>query len=704
MDTHELRKMHSNQRYPPQSNGVRQSHTNARPPSSHEYSEGGHQNRSKTHSPRVRSRSRQGRDDDNTMVATLGAEEGKTTKPPIWMRFLSSKNQSKQQQQLLTDRVGKGQGVSGSPVSNTASKAVVRHAGAHGRKPAAGHFSPSVSTVQQSTVTIYQTTVSGSVALAAECEPLHGEQQKPIQSTQNTLIQVRETTVYTPETSPSDTHKELPPNPPPEDRRFSQPPPPPPPVSSHDASAERTNDEMVLEDRMPFIEEQARTIEENRTTIQEHERAMERQVNVIQERDKVIDEMSKVINYMEDDRAALLQRIADQENRHADEVRELNQTIAVFRAKIINAADKSANVPARAPLSRPESELLKDWGELAYDVRNLVANHYGGGLIWESKIVSWAKIHAEWLREVTPNPLEVASDRKSGPALVEAALWKALVRLVFGDAGDVAPMCWAGRYKGRLHKLTSTLQRNLEESGQHGALYQQWKALTVSVVSVVQAPRDRDEEVHSVLDDVEEFFEPCRSRMKNAGAYRRELQAVVTKAIELDRKFSGQQARYAVSWPAQGASSVVLDQESMKVATGSPQSRNVDFMIQPFSEDSREDGQMTTGNPRGFVPRTPDSLEGDSYLVVSCRDHKRTPGNLVISDAQEITAGHISFVQLPFRVREGVHGNWVPTSDFAVREHLVDYAGVTTELLDVFSTGAPIPFEDLDARPVDRGR
>lgn len=136
------------------------------------------------------------------------------------------------------------------------------------------------------------------------------------------------------------------------------------------------------------------------------------------------------------------------------------------------------------------------------------------------------------------------------------------------------------------------MQRNLEETGQHGALYQQWKALTVSIVSIIQPPHDHDEEVHSILDDLEEFFEPCRSRIKNSGAYRRELQAVVTKAIELDRKFSGQQACYAVSWPLQGGSRVAFDQKSMKVATGSPQSRNVEFMIQPCLWRSGEPGDF----------------------------------------------------------------------------------------------------------------
>ncbi|KAJ5001454.1 hypothetical protein K4K48_001347 [Colletotrichum sp. SAR 10_66] len=108
---------------------------------------------------------------------------------------------------------------------------------------------------------------------------------------------------------------------------------------------------------------------------------------------------------------------------------------------------------------------------------------------------------------------------------------------------------------------------------------------------------------------------------------------------------------------------------------------------------------VTVGEPC-FVPRCADAPEADGFLVVSCRDHTTTLGNLVILDTRDITAGPVSIIQLPFRIREGVHGNWVPASDFASRKPLVDYAGVTPSLLKEFGTGAPFPYNDLATRAV----
>ncbi|KAH7127554.1 hypothetical protein EDB81DRAFT_809528 [Dactylonectria macrodidyma] len=255
----------------------------------------------------------------------------------------------------------------------------------------------------------------------------------------------------------------------------------------------------------------------------------------------------------------------------------------MWKGRAINAANKSADVPAQAPLSRPESELIKDWQNLAFDVRNLVDNHFSS--VREGKIVSWAKARSEWLRDVTPTPVEVASGKKSGSALIEAAIWKALMRLVLGDVNTNGAMCWAGVYKGRLCKLVTMLKKDLaqtEPDRQSDALYYQWRALTASIISTVQVPQDRDEEVDYVVEELEDLLAPCRSWMNSYGPFHRELQAVVNKAIELDLKFSGQQAHYAVGWPNQGRCNVNLDQDFMKLAAGSPKSsRNVKFMIQP---------------------------------------------------------------------------------------------------------------------------
>ncbi|KAH7131511.1 hypothetical protein B0J13DRAFT_678600 [Dactylonectria estremocensis] len=249
-----------------------------------------------------------------------------------------------------------------------------------------------------------------------------------------------------------------------------------------------------------------------------------------------------------------LRNVVDDQEKYI-KVQELNQEIVKWRGRVINVANKSADVPAQAPLSRPESKLLKDWQNLAFGIRNLVANNFGS--FREAKAVSWAKARGEWLREVTPAPVEVASGKKSGSALIEAAVWKALIRFVLGDVHTNGPMCWAGMYERGVYKLITRLQKDLaqmEPGGQSVALYYQWKALTTSIISTVQVPQDRKEE------------------MNNSRLFHRELQAVVSKAIELDLKFPGQQAHYTAGWPTQGRCDVSLGQNLMKLAAGSPKS------------------------------------------------------------------------------------------------------------------------------------
>ena len=73
--------------------------------------------------------------------------------------------------------------------------------------------------------------------------------------------------------------------------------------------------------------------------------------------------------------------------------------------------------------------------------------------------------------------------------------------------------------------------------------------------------------------------------------------------------------------------------------------------------------QHTAGEPC-FVPRSPTAPEGDGYLlsVLACNGewpHSR----LVVLDTQDIAAGPVATVLLPFRLHSAVHGNWVPESE-----------------------------------------
>jgi carotenoid cleavage dioxygenase-like enzyme len=59
-----------------------------------------------------------------------------------------------------------------------------------------------------------------------------------------------------------------------------------------------------------------------------------------------------------------------------------------------------------------------------------------------------------------------------------------------------------------------------------------------------------------------------------------------------------------------------------------------------------------------FVPRTPDAPEGEGYVIAVVDDIVRNYSDLVMLDAQNVEAGPIARIKLPFRLRQGLHGNW----------------------------------------------
>jgi len=61
-----------------------------------------------------------------------------------------------------------------------------------------------------------------------------------------------------------------------------------------------------------------------------------------------------------------------------------------------------------------------------------------------------------------------------------------------------------------------------------------------------------------------------------------------------------------------------------------------------------------------FVPRTPDSPEGDGWLLVPVSRVSKVRSDLVVLDAQNLAAGPLATIKLPVRVRSTFHGCWVP--------------------------------------------
>ena len=66
-----------------------------------------------------------------------------------------------------------------------------------------------------------------------------------------------------------------------------------------------------------------------------------------------------------------------------------------------------------------------------------------------------------------------------------------------------------------------------------------------------------------------------------------------------------------------------------------------------------------------FVPRRPDSPEGDGWLLCFVNRPAENRSDLAIVDAQNVAAGPVALIKLPVRVRSTFHGMWVPAGALA---------------------------------------
>ncbi|KAM5343503.1 hypothetical protein ACJ41O_012040 [Fusarium nematophilum] len=231
--------------------------------------------------------------------------------------------------------------------------------------------------------------------------------------------------------------------------------------------------------------------------------------------------------------------LAGERGEHQRAVEQLNETIKELREQAIGQASKSAEMPTQSPLLRPESEILERWLNLTYDVRNLVDNHFSG--IKGKKMVTWAQGKESCLQEVTPNCLIVAADT-------------------------------------RCSRLCTDVVRM--DSEKDTFVLHQWKALTTSLVSNIQPSKERDREIENVVDELEDLLGEFRYRL-SFKTFRPGLKTIVSKAIELDKFFYGQQAWYCPEWPSQKRHDFEIDQRTMKKEAGSPNGRLVKFAIRP---------------------------------------------------------------------------------------------------------------------------
>lgn len=74
-------------------------------------------------------------------------------------------------------------------------------------------------------------------------------------------------------------------------------------------------------------------------------------------------------------------------------------------------------------------------------------------------------------------------------------------------------------------------------------------------------------------------------------------------------------------------------------------------------------GDTSTLEEVQFVPRRRDAAEGDGFILAIVNRHHEMRSDLVILDAQHVEEGPIATVKVPFRIRNGLHGNWIDRAD-----------------------------------------
>jgi len=67
-----------------------------------------------------------------------------------------------------------------------------------------------------------------------------------------------------------------------------------------------------------------------------------------------------------------------------------------------------------------------------------------------------------------------------------------------------------------------------------------------------------------------------------------------------------------------------------------------------------------------FIPRHKAAQEGDGWIVQICNRLDEHRSDLLLFEAQDITSGPIATIQIPIRMRFGLHGNWAEAKDIGL--------------------------------------
>lgn len=80
--------------------------------------------------------------------------------------------------------------------------------------------------------------------------------------------------------------------------------------------------------------------------------------------------------------------------------------------------------------------------------------------------------------------------------------------------------------------------------------------------------------------------------------------------------------------------------------------------------------------------------EADGYLISVANRRDKLLTEIVVLDTAKIAQGPIAIIELPFRLRAGIHGSWVMGSDLPREQDLCDMHGISEKVKKEF--GKPV--------------
>ncbi|GAO56429.1 carotenoid oxygenase family protein [Novosphingobium sp. NBM11] len=133
------------------------------------------------------------------------------------------------------------------------------------------------------------------------------------------------------------------------------------------------------------------------------------------------------------------------------------------------------------------------------------------------------------------------------------------------------------------------------------------------------------------------------------------LSDMIGEFPKIDDRFTGQKNRYG--WM------VVIDpSQPVELKGGSAGGwvmNTLGFVdLETGQEQKWWAGPVSSIQEPCFVPRSPDAAEGDGWIVMVCNRLETRSSDLLIFDATEIAKGPIATINIPVRLRFGLHGNW----------------------------------------------